>query len=110
MCNRDTQLIPKGKFCYRVEPLAEGLLHPSSPEVGGQVREAKFGDKEKIVLCPYWIRTEHGTVRCEYLNIEVEGMASGDYELSLKHYGVEKTAQIEWSLLSDKIKVCQAKP
>ncbi|MDO9602401.1 MAG: hypothetical protein Q7J02_08795, partial [Rhodocyclaceae bacterium] len=59
--------------------------------------------------CPYWIRTEHGTVRCEYLNIEVEGMALGDYKLSAEHYGFEKAAQIEWNLLSDKIKVCQAK-
>lgn len=110
MSNRDTQFIPTGKFCYRVEPLAESLLHPSSSEVGGQVREAKFGDREKMVLCPYWIRTEHGTVRCEYLNSEVEGMVSGDYELSVEHYGVEKAAQIEWSLLSDMIKVCQVKP
>ncbi|MBU0752978.1 MAG: hypothetical protein KJ787_04065 [Gammaproteobacteria bacterium] len=101
-------LIPEGKFCYRIEVSAESI-HPSSPAVGGQVREAKFGDREKMVLCPYWMRTEHGTVRCGYLSIEVEGMVSGDYELSTEHYGVEKTGTIEWSLLSDKIKVCQVK-
>lgn len=87
---RHPLLIPAGKFCYHVEPIGDGVeIAPTSPRLGYDLREANFGATEKMVLCPYWVLTEHETVRCDYLKSEVPTLSTGSS-----------------SMVADKIKEC----
>ncbi|MBK6651926.1 MAG: hypothetical protein IPG42_20895 [Betaproteobacteria bacterium] len=62
-------LIPSGRFCYRLEPITPGEVMANDLErYGKDLREHSYGGGMKQVLCPYWIRTDHGTVRCEKMN------------------------------------------
>ena len=90
---RHPLLIPTGGFCYRVEPLDDSVkIDPTSLRLGVDLREARFGMTEKMVLCPYWMRTERSTVRCEYLKREVPSL------------------QDDFSNLADKLKECDVNP
>jgi hypothetical protein len=91
---RHPLLIPRGDFCYRIAPIDDGVeIKPSSPRLGLDFREASFGATEKMVLCPYWVQTNHGTVRCDYLKIEVPSQKEGGS-----------------SDLADKLKACGIRP
>ncbi|HET8701900.1 MAG TPA: hypothetical protein VFL97_09570, partial [Nitrococcus sp.] len=66
----------------------------------------------KEVLCPYWQRTENGTIRCVFTDLEVLDDESQDAEESLSllatHLGSKERANAfprNWAL-ADEIKVC----
>jgi hypothetical protein len=114
--NYSDTVIPKGDFCYRVVPIAEGeILSTDFERFGRDLREYPFnahGDKR--VLCPYWIRTTHGTVRCERLDLEVfdDDLGYYDHETALEkatqHFGKDNVASKvgrSWEL-PDELKVC----
>jgi hypothetical protein len=84
-------LIHKGDFCYRIVLLAPGeVLSTARERYGKDLREFAFHRDSKAVLCPFWRHTDHGTVRCEFLGIEVLS-ESEPYELALRqgtdHFG-----------------------
>ena len=61
-----------------------------------------------MVLCPYWRRTEHGTVRCEYLGQEFLDEYDPDArEKSIRHFAalsIEPCLAHSW--LYDEWKIC----
>lgn len=68
----DSSLIPSGGFCYRVEEIRDGeVLSDDIERFGKDLREFRYHGNHKEVLCPYWQRTDYGTVRCTYLGREV---------------------------------------
>jgi hypothetical protein len=100
-------IIPAGRFCYRVLPTEiTYIIKMNSPRLGLDVREAGTGTPgEKFVLCPYWERTDYGTVRCGYQNREVEGIGMGDFTLAMEKLGFEESQKLQsMTLLADKIK------
>ena len=103
--------IPEGGFCYRVEP-SDGVVRiaADSPRLGRDIREASFGKAGYMVLCPYWTLTEHGTVRCEYLGIEVLAEEAGASEKAAAYFSHEEACRLEWSFLSDMLKECTVNP
>jgi hypothetical protein len=108
----DRSLIPPGGLCYQVVDLEPGeTLSDDWDRFGLDLREFKYGERAKQVLCPYWTKTHHGTVRCEWLDLEVHD-DNADFEtsraLSRAHFGeVEVYRRVKYSLLlSDEIKIC----
>jgi hypothetical protein len=108
----DETLIPPGGLCYQVVDLEPGeVLSDDWERFGQDQREFKFGKTAKQVLCPYWFKTSHGTVRCERLDVEVYD-DNGDFELTRAlakaHFGEDEVWQhVQFSfLLSDEIKIC----
>lgn len=70
--DKDPALIPVGENCYRLVPIAPGaVLDDDAWRYGMDLREFRYHGDWKTVLCPYWRRTGHGTVRCEFLDREV---------------------------------------
>lgn len=110
--NETHPLIPPGDFCYRVVPLQPGeVLSAAGEGYGKELREFSFHPGLKTALCPFWRRTGHGTVRCEFLDLEVLS-ESEPYELVLKwatdHFGAGHVDQRvgRSSMLADECKVC----
>ena len=67
----DPTKIPPGEDCYRLYPIREGeVLSNNSEEYGNNLREFSFLGNYKQVLCPYWEKTDYGTVKCLFLNQE----------------------------------------
>ncbi len=104
--------IPPGEYCYRVEPIREGeVLSREISRFGKDLREYSYCKGYKSVLCPYWRRTDYGTVRCEYLDREVLDDESADPRVSLKllaeRIGEEAARDFprDWKL-ADEIKIC----
>lgn len=92
----DKTVIPKGHYCY-----SGGEW---TPELGIY----------RVKPCPYWKRTDHGTVKCEYLGIESLTPEAGEHDdtarqLAYDHFGGEDAA---WeavdaiSLIWDQVKDC----
>jgi hypothetical protein len=109
---RHPLLIPSGHFCYRTVP-SDGneQLGPSSPLLGRDFREAKWTRYEKMILCPYWEHTDHGTVRCEYLKREELAWQSDEHHLAVAHFGKEVVSRMETqSDLADMLKECDVRP
>lgn len=53
------------------------------------------GKKFLIKICPYWKRTDHGTVKCEYLGVESlteeAGKANDERrQLAYNHFGSKR--------------------
>lgn len=78
---------------------------------GKDLREFSFHRGQKAVLCPYWIRTNHGTVRCEKMNVEVfddESDPKGAVLKATAHFGADKVHALvrhsHW--LPDELKIC----
>ncbi len=111
MHKRHPLLIPTGDFCYHTEPMTESVvIPPTSPRLGRDLREATWATGEKMVLCPYWTHTDHGTVRCDYLKREVMSLEPGAYDSAYTHFGAEATRAIkDDTLLADMLKVCDVR-
>ncbi|GHU33645.1 hypothetical protein FACS189497_15340 [Betaproteobacteria bacterium] len=79
---KDPSKIPPGSFCYRVYPLKPGeVLSKDIDQFGRSLREYSYRPGFKEVLCPYWQRTDYGTVKCLFMGREV---------LDEEHYGYEQ--------------------
>ena len=105
--------IPPGEHCYRVYPLREGeVLVDDLARFGRDLREFLYRPGFKQVLCPYWQRTDYGTVRCHFTEKEVldEEMQSYEEALALlaPRLGSQQKAREfprGWAL-PDEIKIC----
>lgn len=105
----DESLIPYGQFCYRIEKIGDGeVLSRDIERFGKDLREYSYFGDLKEVLCPYWIRTDYGTVRCEFLGREV--VDEDDRKALAKiarHFGEEAAKTISYSYeLADELKIC----
>jgi hypothetical protein len=104
--------VPKGEFCYTILKIADGeILSNDIARFGYDLREFKYHNDAKEVLCPYWNRTNHGTIRCDKLDLEVydEDICYADArKLALEHFGeAEIDNRVKHSsLLAEEIKVC----
>jgi hypothetical protein len=81
---------------------------------GREAREYS-SHRRKFSLCPYWTLTEHGTVRCELLNVEVLSERENYFVALAKataHFGeLEVDAKVDRSsVLSDEVKICKINP
>lgn len=106
-------LIPAGSFCYRVLPTeVTFIIKMDSPRLGLDVRESGTRTPgERVVLCPYWERTDYGTVRCGYQNREVLGMEKNDWQLAGAKLGEDVERGLETlTYLADMIKECGVRP
>ena len=106
----DPMDIPPGEFCYRVFPLAEGeVLIREVEQFGKGLREYPFASNLKQVLCPYWLRTDYGTVRCKFLGVEVvDELDPAAVEKLAQHLGSADAARafpVSWEL-PDELKIC----
>ena len=102
-------LIPAGHFCYRVLPSeVTPIIKMDSPRLGRDMREAATRTHgERVVLCPYWERTDYGTVRCGYQNREVAGIGKNDSMLAMDKLGFEESRKLQsMTLLADMQKEC----
>ena len=79
-------------------------------DLGGISGKPVCGGANIWCCAPYWMLTEHGTVRCEYLNIEVLSEEAGAHGKAAAHFSQEEACRIEWSFLSDKLKECTVNP
>ncbi len=104
--------IPQGSFCYHVAPTDDRvMIDPTSPRLGFDLREASWVPEKKIVLCPYWVRTDYGTVRCEYLRLEVLAHGYGPSDGATERLGEAAASKLEhYSDLSDMLKTCKVNP
>ena len=107
---KDTSLIPPGEYCYRVERIQPGeILSKDVERYGKDLREYSYHRGYKCILCPYWRRTDYGTVICEY--VEKEIIDTDDDEVHKKiesRFGVSSAFDkfhVDF-LLADEIKLC----
>ena len=104
----DPSLIPDGPYCYRVELKEESFVNGDVRRYGKELREFSHHGLWKAILCPYWHRTEHGTIRCEYVGQEC--LDEDDREArdkSIRHFtalGLEPCLSLSW--LADECKIC----
>lgn len=109
---KDPASIPPGEYCYRVYPIREGeKLSTNAEEFGKSLREYSYkAGLYKQVLCPYWQRTDYGTLKCLYMNKEVLDQSRNTkqaFDLLATKIGKEAASNFPISLaLSDEIKVC----
>ena len=106
----DRSVIPSGEDCYQIVRILPGeVLSETVDRYGKELREFRFDKWHKQVLCPYWRRSDYGTVRCEYLDKEV--IDEDDFDALAK---IRQRFQCEdpatrfdhsWEL-SDEIKIC----
>lgn len=106
----DDSLIPPGKYCYRVIKIREGeILSRDINKFGRELREFSYHSAYKEVLCPYWHRTEYGTVRCDFLGREfVDEEYSTAIEKIISNFGSPDAPdrfERSWAL-PDEIKIC----
>lgn len=106
----DTSLIPPGEYCYRIVKIGEGeTLSRDISKFGRELREYPYHGAYKEVLCPYWHRTEYGTVRCDFLGREfVDDKDSRAIEKIIAYFGSPDAPdrfERSWAL-PDEIKIC----
>jgi hypothetical protein len=108
--DKDSSSIPAGKYCYRLVRIQPGeILSKEVARFGKDLREYSHHTGYKEVLCPYWQRTDYGTVRCNFLDREViDEDDSKAKALIQARFGVtDASNQFGMSyFLSDEIKVC----
>ena len=83
---KDASLIPLGMYCY------------------------DYTEGGERVQCPYWNRTDYGTVRCEYLEKEVIDEFDDDAEEKIRtRFGVaDASDKFGWcDLLADECRICR---
>ena len=107
----DPSKIPPGPFCYRVLPVREGeVLSADIAQYGRGLREFAYGPGYKAMLCPYWQRTDHGTVKCLFVGAEVLDEAPGypqSRALLAARIGRQAAESFPTcSTLEDEIKIC----
>ena len=107
---KDESLIPAGEYCYRVVDLAEGeVLVPDVERVGRDLREAGYTNSTKRILCPCWQRTDYGTVRCNFLDVDAcDGIDDETRARIVAHFGSEDAVDriVRDRALPDEVKVC----
>jgi len=95
----DPNRIPRGKFCYDTEHF------PADLQRGITEHWVMHFDRS----CPYWRRTDHATVCCDYLRVEHADEDEGDYHALIEaHFGGKEEAEkrVGRSLLYDEVKIC----
>jgi hypothetical protein len=106
----DPSLIPPGEFCYRIVEIQLGeILSKDAERFGRDLREFRYDSFTKEVLCPYWQRSEYGTIRCEFLGREVVDEDDPDaIEKIAAHFGTSAVpAEIGYNWeLADESKIC----
>ena len=111
--NKDESGIPKGEFCYSIKRIQPGeVLCDDVDRFGKDLREYRYRHDWKEILCPYWRRTDYGTVICEFLDVEVVDEDDWDAREKIKRYletTHEKKVIGHDCLLSDEIKICDIK-
>lgn len=107
---KDTTVIPFGDYCYQLVPIEEGeILIKDIERFGKDLREFSFSHALKEILCPYWQRTDHGMVICDYLGVQCLDEDNPDARSkAVQHFGSEEAlARVNRpSLLYDEIKIC----
>lgn len=103
-------LIPPGGFCYRIAKIRNGeVVSKDIAKFGKELREYRYRGNYKEILCPYWQRTEYGTVRCNFLDKEfIDDEDDKAQEKIAEHFaisGANKNYGYSWAL-SDEIKIC----
>ena len=107
---KDSSRIPAGQFCYRIVPLQPGeVLSTEINRFGKELREYSFAPGYKEVLCPYWQRTDHGTVRCDYLHQEYLDDTEPCAKQRAKAHDPRLASIGPSSYLTDEIKICKVK-
>lgn len=107
----DTSLIPSGEFCYSVVKIREGeILSQEIEKFGRELREFQYYGDYKEVLCPYWQKTEYGTVRCNFLDREfIDDDDPTSIEKIVTNFGSSDAPskfERSWAL-PDEIKICK---
>lgn len=107
---KQKSFIPQGDYCYRVVEIQAGeILNGNVLQFGKELREFRYHGNMKEVLCPYFQRTNYGTVRCNFLDKEyVDEDDSDAIEKIIKHLGIpdaKNPFDYSWAL-SDEIKIC----
>jgi hypothetical protein len=104
--------VPPGDHCYRLTVIAVAEAVPKDlARFGFELREYSSRGL-KTSLCPHWRLTEHGTVRCELLDVEVLSEREA-FSVALAkatvHFGeLEVDAKVgRSSFLADEIKICE---
>ena len=104
----DPSLIPDGPYCYRVELKEESFVNGDVRRYGKELREFSHHGQWKAILCPYWHRTEHGTIRCEYVGDECLDDQDPEARDKCTRYfsvrGMESCQYSSW--LGDECKIC----
>ncbi len=104
----DPSLIPDGPYCYRVELKEESFANGDVRRYGKELREYSHHGPWKAVLCPYWQRTEHGTIRCQFAGDEcLDDQDPEAREKSARHFkalGLDPCLSSSW--LGDECKIC----
>lgn len=93
--------IPHGEYCYRV--ISDPGHEPEGPY------EVWFHRPAIAVRCPYWRRTDHATVCCDFLRVEhADEDESGYHDIIETYFGGKEEAskRVGHSLLYDEIKIC----
>ena len=107
---KDTSLIPAGEYCYRLVKIQPGeILSRDVDRYGKDLREFSYNDRYKCILCPYWRRTDYGTVICKYLEKEIIDTDDGEARKKIEsRFGVSNAFDKFHTnfLLADEIKIC----
>ena len=107
---RHPLLIPKGDFCYKYEKSEEKyeVMMNSSDFGKSAYRKANtILAGEIVVVCPYWEKTDNGTVICHKLEYEVMGWHAIDRELAVQRLGEDAAYKLpSMSNLGDMLKIC----
>ena len=105
----DTLIIPPGDYCYKVVKIRDGeVLSRQIEAFGRELREFSYYGSYKEVLCPYWQRTEYGTVRCNFLDYECIDDADNSHEKLIAHFGTPDAPdwfKFSWAL-PDEVNIC----
>lgn len=109
----DITVIPPGEYCYRIRKIEPGeILSTDVDRYGKDLREYSYHKGYKSVLCPYWKRTDYGTVRCNFMDYEaLDDEDPKARELAIAYFNDEKAPdrfERSW-LLPDEIKICGIK-
>lgn len=106
----DTSVIPFGDYCYRIVQIRpDEVISTDIDRFGKDLREYRYHGNTKEILCPYWHRTDYGTVQCKFLNIEIfDEDEPKSKKMVIEHFQDTSTIEmIGYSyLLSDEIKIC----
>ncbi|WP_139800689.1 hypothetical protein [Geothermobacter hydrogeniphilus] len=107
---KDKSIIPYGDFGYTVTMIKhDKILSDDIDRFGKSLREFRYHEGYKEVLCPYWRRSDYGTVKCEYLDVEV--IDSEDFNAWDKiksHFSIDDPSRLfeRSHRLPDEIKIC----
>jgi len=107
----DKSLIPPGPYCYWIKEIQDQeILGTDIEYFGKDLREYPYAGNYKEILCPYYHRTDYGTVRCEYVDEEyLDGLDDQAAEKIIQHFGTDKVLKERFpydDYLSDEIKIC----